>query len=180
MTNTLQAETRNLLTEYATASFEELEHRPRELESKVALTEVASLPKALKATYLADAGRNPTGYACSGKAHGGSCHRQLPVKDSPIAVSDERPGTMTRGQRRVENRAAPAQERELGCGHLVACVVFELEAEPSEYLLHRTVLPQHLRCDRMTPLRFGQKVEACPARDSSEIPLPASPSRETS
>ena len=59
---------------------------------------------------------------------------------------------MTKCQLRVENRAAPAQERQLGCGCLVTCVVFELEAESTEYLLHRTVLPQYTRDDCMNTL----------------------------
>ena len=165
MTNTLKAETRKLPTEYATASFEEVEHSSRELESKAALAEqVASLPEAFKATYSALLDETPLGMRAAEKRMAALAIAkarltlELPVKGSPDRSLGLRPEPMTRCQLRVENRAAPAQKRELGCGRLVTCVVFQLEAEPSEYLLHRTVLPQHSRGDCMNPLVPGKTV----------------------
>ena len=125
MTNTLEAETRKLLKEYGTASFdcgnlgsaeleriavlqrsreplEELEHSRREIESKAALTEqVASLPEALNGTYSALLDNTPLGMRAAEKRIASFAiakarlTRQLSAKGSPIAVSDERPGTMT-------------------------------------------------------------------------------------
>ena len=63
---------------------------------------------------------------------------------------------MLRGQLRFEKRDAPAQKLEPGCERLIACVVFHLDTEPSECLVYRTVLPQHIRGDCINPLVPGK------------------------